>query len=357
MTPKGGPIATLILIAINIAVAFAIQWEPSIIDRLGFRPNDPSLRDAISSIFMHANIIHLGGNMIFLAAVGPAVESLSGSLRLVALYIVGGLIGLLLHSMFIRHGLVIGASGCVAATVAYYCAAYPNMRVPLAPRFQVPVWSVAAIWIGLQALGAIVRLGDSGGTAFWTHVGGFSAGILLSILFKAPSEAQRRHGHVVMTALSDKSPDARIHAAKEHLAKFPNDLKVWQELAEAYRDASDEASEIVVRLRLIEGLPESQQITHLERLDELEALGRLPSLRRSMLADRFGTSKPDLAVLLLESIVAQRDDAQRPDAVLALATAVRESDEPRFQALMTILERSYPLHAATEVARTKGWLV
>ncbi|MBV6458564.1 MAG: hypothetical protein HONBIEJF_01696 [Fimbriimonadaceae bacterium] len=356
MTARGGPIATLILIALNIAVAFAIQWEPSLIDRLGFRPNAPSLRDAVSSIFMHANIIHLGGNMIFLAAVGPAVESLSGSVRLVALYLVGGLIGLLMHSLFIRHGIVIGASGCVAAAVAYYCAAYPNMRVPLAPRLQVPIWSVAAIWIGLQALGAIVRLGDSGGTAFWTHVGGFSAGILLSILFKAPAEAQRRHGHIVLSALSEKSPEARIHAAKEHLAKFPNDLKAWAELAEAYRDATDETNEIVVRLRLIESLPESQQVPHLERLDELEALAELPSLRRSMLADRFGTSKPDLAIRLLESIVSQRDDVQRPDAVLALATAVRESDQSRFEALMTILERSYPLHAATEVARTKGWL-
>jgi hypothetical protein len=294
--------------------------------------------------------------MIFLAAVGPAVESLSGSLRFLAVYLFGGLVGLLLHSIIVGHGLVVGASGCVAAIVAYYCVAYPNMRVPLAPKLPAPIWSVAILWLGLQVLGGFVKIGDSGGVAFWTHVGGFLAGIVLSVLFKAPIEAERRHSQAVLSVLAEESAEARVQAAREHLAKFPGDTNVRADLAEGLKDAGDRRAEIEVRLQLIDELTESSQAQHLGRLAELGALDRISSLRRSMLADRFLPSRPNLSIQLWESIVADPHDAQRPEAILALATALRGKDDSKAVSLIRLLEETYPLHAATEVARTKGWL-
>ena len=68
------PVLTLLLIAANMVAAFALFVYPDFAVELGFRPNHPSLVGAITGLFLHANLFHLLGNMVFLAAVGAAVE-------------------------------------------------------------------------------------------------------------------------------------------------------------------------------------------------------------------------------------------------------------------------------------------
>ena len=72
---------TLILIVANLLAAFAVLGIPDLITKLGFHSDAPAVRSALTSLFIHANVVHLLGNMVFLAAVGAAVEMASGSVR------------------------------------------------------------------------------------------------------------------------------------------------------------------------------------------------------------------------------------------------------------------------------------
>ena len=86
MAERRLPIATLVVIAINLAVAYASLLHPEIPILYGFRPDQILPLSAVTSLFVHANILHLLGNMVFLAAVGATVEQLSGTVRFIVVY-------------------------------------------------------------------------------------------------------------------------------------------------------------------------------------------------------------------------------------------------------------------------------
>ena len=113
---------TLIIIAVNIAVAFWLVINPNQIVDYAFHALHPVAVDLFASLFMHVNVLHLLGNMIFLAAVAPAVESGTGPLRFLLLYLISGLAGLGGHWLLaLALGVaspVVGASGAIAGCVA-----------------------------------------------------------------------------------------------------------------------------------------------------------------------------------------------------------------------------------------------
>ena len=75
------PIATLILIAANVGVAFFTLLHPEFPEMYGFKPNAPSLQGALESLFIHSSTVHLLGNMIFLAAVGQRMTEVAALIR------------------------------------------------------------------------------------------------------------------------------------------------------------------------------------------------------------------------------------------------------------------------------------
>ena len=164
------PIETLLFVSANIAAAFALLWQPDLVNSLGFDSASPSLLTAFTSLFLHANTIHLLGNMVFLAAVGPMVEAGSKHGRLAIVYLVGGLAGVGAHWALAPHAMgasapLVGASGAVATCVAFFSIRYMRMRVPILPGINVSVISVTELWLGLQILGAFVRIGAPQGGA------------------------------------------------------------------------------------------------------------------------------------------------------------------------------------------------
>ncbi|HMS56589.1 MAG TPA: rhomboid family intramembrane serine protease, partial [Fimbriimonadaceae bacterium] len=96
------PVATIILIAVSICAAFIGLFQPEMVESLGFVSTQPSLPKALFSLFIHANLIHLFSNMVFLAAVGPAVELAAGTARFLVVYLLGGLAGVLAHYLLAR---------------------------------------------------------------------------------------------------------------------------------------------------------------------------------------------------------------------------------------------------------------
>lgn len=356
------PWLTLVLIAANVIPAFVLYFDPAGVERLGFRPDSPSLFAALVAMFLHLNVIHLLGNMVFLAAVGPLVESAVGWVRFFLVYLTGGLAGAYIHALMRAragdHEPLIGASGAIAACIGYVAIRYMGRKVPVAPKIQVGVWVVAAIWLGLQVAGAFVRLGDpGGGVAFWAHLGGFAVGVVFSLIFKAPNLAHQEIGHQTMRRMADRSPGAILAAADRHLLDHPNDARAWWEKADAHRDLNDTPQETVALLRLFDLTSGADQAEVIERLGVDGALRQIPSLKRVTAAKKLEqTHFPSAARMLYESVVAEPlRDGQRPEALFELARLEGAQERPeRAAALLDTLVRDHPLHSATELARAKG---
>lgn len=352
------PVVTLILIGANLLAAFGLLFDPNLAMSFGFRPDHPSLRGVLTSLFLHANVFHLLGNMVFLAAVGAAVELASGSFRFAVVYFFAGVAGVAAHYLVTRRMPdpmpLIGASGCVAGCAAYYSFRYTSLRVPLAPKVALSVAAVTVIWLLLQVVGAFVRLGDSGGVSFWSHLGGFAAGILLSLVFRAPDLGQVKLGHEVLDRMNARGPAAVVVAAKRHLERHPRDVKALWELADAHGMLAERDAEAEVLLQLLDVLPEDAQPEAIRRLAQAGRVTLLTPLRRVQLADQH----KDVARALLKSVAeGPVEESQRPDAILALAALERESHPARADILLKELAADYPLHPAVELARKRGWLI
>ncbi len=161
----------------------------------------------LTSMFMHHDILHILFNMWFLWIFGRNVEEALGHFPYLVFYLICGFMAALAQILSNSNSLIpmLGASGAIAGVMGGYFVLHPRARVlMLVPFFFVfflwlPAWVVLGYWFALQFLSgvgtALVANGvDSGGVAFWAHVGGFLAGVLLVRLF--PSKTQRyRYGY------------------------------------------------------------------------------------------------------------------------------------------------------------------
>jgi membrane associated rhomboid family serine protease len=354
------PFVTLLLIVANIAAAFLLLIDPNLAYQFGFRPDQPHVLNILTCLFLHANVLHLLGNMLFLAAVGAAVELATGSLRFVVVYFVSGIAGVLAHFVMTKGSQdpapFIGASGAIAGCAGYYAIRYTSLRVPIAPHRAVSVLAVTLLWLALQIIGAFVQIGESAGVSYWSHLGGFVAGLLLSLAFRAPDLGQRELGHEVLDQMNDRGPSALVTAAEQHLARHPEDPKALWDLADALDKLHEPRKEGDVLLRLIGLTDGEQQAEALRRLAHLGQISRMPILKRLQLADKQKASSPMVAKALLRSVVEGPDDPQQPEAMLTLAALEMESDPDKARELLADLQKRYPMHAAVDNARKRGWL-
>jgi membrane associated rhomboid family serine protease len=142
-----------------------------------------------TSMFLHGGWLHLIGNMWFLWIFGDNVEETLGSARFLLFYLIAGLGAGLLHYALEPSSAVptVGASGAIAGVLAGYMVLFPKARVttlvPLGFFLQVvqlPAVVMIGIWFAIQVGGGVLSLGWSGGgVAWWAHVGGFAAGLVL----------------------------------------------------------------------------------------------------------------------------------------------------------------------------------
>ncbi|HSI72745.1 MAG TPA: rhomboid family intramembrane serine protease [Fimbriimonas sp.] len=354
------PIVTLILIVANIAAAFALLVQPDLAYQFGFLPNLPRAAAAFTSMFLHANVLHLLGNMLFLAAVGAAVELATGSFRFAVVYFLSGLVGVAVHFLMMKSSPdpvpYIGASGAIAGCAAYYTIRYTSLKVPVAPHLALPVIGVTVLWLLLQVAGAFVRIGDAGGTAYWAHLGGFAAGVLLCFVFRSPDLGQVKIQHEVLNQMNARGPSASAIAAKRHLEKHPDDQKALWDLADAYDKLGEKQNEADTLLRLLDLVSVDQHVDVLRRLAAMGHVSRIPTIKRLQFADRCKSTAPFVARAMLRSVVEGPDDIQKPEAMLALAALDRETEPEKSQEILEALKREYPFHATVEVARKRGWL-
>ncbi len=150
--------------------------------------------DIFTSMFMHAGLAHLGGNMLYLWIFGDNVEDRMGRGRYLLFYLLGGVAASLAHILTNPTSRVptVGASGAIAAVLGAYLVLYPQSRVltliPLGFFVRLtllPASLVLGAWFVLQLFSGMLALGgpDVGGVAFWAHVGGFVTGVTLAKVF------------------------------------------------------------------------------------------------------------------------------------------------------------------------------
>jgi membrane associated rhomboid family serine protease len=159
----------------------------------------PAWQTVFTSMFMHAGIIHLGGNMLFLAIFGPNVEDAMGRLRFVAFYLIGGLLalGLQLVSDPSSTAPTLGASGAIAAVLGGYIVLYPRARILtlvfiifFVTIIELPAFVLLGFWFLLQVLESQIRsAANGGGVAHFAHIGGFLFGLAAIHLFATRRKA------------------------------------------------------------------------------------------------------------------------------------------------------------------------
>jgi membrane associated rhomboid family serine protease len=140
----------------------------------------------ITSMFLHGSVLHITFNLGFLLVFGPAIEDLCGHVRFAILYLLCGIAGGVAQIAIGpgSHIPAIGASGAIAGILGAYIINFPMARV----FFRLPAILVIGVWALAQFLHGFGSLSDKvaseqGGTAYFAHIGGFCAGVLLIGLF------------------------------------------------------------------------------------------------------------------------------------------------------------------------------
>jgi membrane associated rhomboid family serine protease len=158
----------------------------------------------LTSMFLHGGLLHIGGNLLYLYIFGDNVEDRMGHFRFLAFYVLCGVGGSLAHVVANPESTVpsIGASGAIAGVLGAYLVLYPRARVvALLPIFvfvqlvRVPAMIFLVFWILQQFLMGAMTMGmntaQSGGVAWWAHIGGFGLGAALVFLFRRPERISR----------------------------------------------------------------------------------------------------------------------------------------------------------------------
>jgi membrane associated rhomboid family serine protease len=156
----------------------------------------PTWATAFTAMFMHGGILHIAGNMLFLAIFGPNVEDAMGRVRFVIFYLLGGLIALAAQVLVNPNSPAptLGASGAIAAVLGGYIVLYPRARVLslvvlifFVTIIEVPAVYLLGFWFLEQlyfgAAGLTSPAGGGSGVAYFAHVGGFLFGLALIGVF------------------------------------------------------------------------------------------------------------------------------------------------------------------------------
>jgi len=205
------PIMTILLILINVAVyvfetQIAFEQGSYALDdfmtRYGVVPalimQGKSLVTLLTSMFIHAGLTHILFNMLFLLVFGDNVEDKLEHIGFLIFYLATGLVASFSQIAVDPGSLIpsVGASGAIAGVLGAYLILFPRGYVRafiflgfLTRISRVPAVIFIGFWFVIQFLNGMITLGvdtaETGGVAFWAHLGGFAAGVVLSIAYLA----------------------------------------------------------------------------------------------------------------------------------------------------------------------------
>jgi len=194
------PVVTFVLIGLNVLVflvelsggdQFITEWA-FVPERFSAHPA-ANIATVFSAMFMHGGWLHLGGNMLFLFVFGDNVERALGHTKYLAFYLVCGVVAAYAQILSGPESVIpsLGASGAISGALAAYLVFFPQNRVKVlvGMRFvtEVPALLMIGLWALLQfvsGIGSIAVTDQTGGVAYWAHIGGFIAGVILAFLLR-----------------------------------------------------------------------------------------------------------------------------------------------------------------------------
>ncbi|HLE56133.1 MAG TPA: rhomboid family intramembrane serine protease [Rhodothermia bacterium] len=209
---RTAPIVNIVLILINVLAFF---WEVSLGERITgalasiafiparfWQPGDivPDTMSMFVSMFLHGGWMHLGGNMLYLWIFGDNIEDRLGHVRYLIFYLVCGIAATFAHAFVNPASALpaVGASGAIAGVLGGYLLLFPRARVmtvipfgfymamrELPAIFVLGLWFVMQLFTGAASMGAR-SLEEAGGVAYFAHIGGFVAGLVLVKLMAKP---------------------------------------------------------------------------------------------------------------------------------------------------------------------------
>lgn len=197
------PLFTISLIVLNIMVYFSQVLSHADMGTLSYafgaiphslltfeshQPVHPALT-VFSSMFMHGGLFHLGGNMLYLWIFGNNIEDRLGHMRFLIFYLFCGVFAAYAHAVTHPDSTVpmIGASGAVSGVLGAYMLLFPHARVHtllilgiFITTVKIPALIVIGFWAIVQFLNGMISSGlpNSGGVAWFAHLGGFLVGLL-----------------------------------------------------------------------------------------------------------------------------------------------------------------------------------
>ena len=144
-------------------------------------------------MFLHSGFMHLAGNMLYLWIFGNNIEDVLGKFKFILFYLVCGVLAAFGHiaTDFNSQIPMVGASGAISGILGAYLVLYPFARVKtlvflgiLITVIRIPAIILLGIWMGLQIWSGMVISSEGGGVAWFAHIGGFLAGMILIKPFK-----------------------------------------------------------------------------------------------------------------------------------------------------------------------------
>jgi membrane associated rhomboid family serine protease len=159
-----------------------------------------NLHTLFTSMFLHADIFHIGGNMLFLFIFGDNVEDAFGHFSYLIFYLLCGVTADFAHILSLTTSVelaipTLGASGAISGVMGAYIVMYPKAKIltllPFRLVYVVPI--PAAIFLGfwfvLQLL--YTAIGVVGGVAYWAHIGGFLIGMISAFIYEKTRRSER----------------------------------------------------------------------------------------------------------------------------------------------------------------------
>ncbi len=170
--------------------------------------NGAQVWGVLTHMFLHAGLLHLGGNMLFLWIFGDNLEDQMGHGGFLVFYLACGFAaaGAQMAANPADGIPMVGASGAIAGVMGGYLLMFPRAKVDvvaiiiiLIKMFTIPAWVMLAVWFAIQLVSGYAMHGGEAGVAYWAHAGGFVAGLVLALpVFLrrgGPRFWSRTHGH------------------------------------------------------------------------------------------------------------------------------------------------------------------
>lgn len=195
------PYVTYVLIAVNVAV---FGWQFGVLQDVqssnqflydyAFWPvlfeQGQGYTGFFTHMFLHGGFMHLAGNMLFLWIFGDNMEDEMGHIRFAVFYVLSGFAAAYIQYLPNIYSQIpmVGASGAIAGVMGGYLLMFPKAKVDVFLFFivffrilPIPSFIVLGVWMALQVFNGLGSDLNGGGTAYWAHVGGFIAGMVMTL--------------------------------------------------------------------------------------------------------------------------------------------------------------------------------